>query len=286
MARTLGVAGIQMEVAWGVDNSDAMLGYLNRVSLLFPWVDVVIFSELCVCGIDINLAQPIPNPTLDKLTEWAMKEKKWLIPGSFYEKSSDKVFNTAVVISPEGEITAKYHKIFPWRPIEPGDAGDEFCTFDIPGKGRFGLCICYDVWFPEVARNLAWLGAEAIFCPTATYTSDRSQEMILAQAAAISNQLYFFNVNGLGLGGVGQSIFVDPEGHVLQTSGQAPLIMTEVIDLDTVSRVREYGTIGTSQVWKDLANFRGQFPMYAGDIGQGQVFKELGPLKLHRKIGD
>ena len=284
MARTLGVAGIQMEVAWGVDNTDAMMVNLNRVALLFPWVDIVIFSELCVCGIDIDLAQPIPNETLEKLAGWAQKEKKWLIPGSFYEKARDKVYNTAVVISPDGEIIARYRKIFPWRPIEPGDAGDEFCIFDIPDKGRFGLCICYDVWFPEVARNLAWMGAEAIICPTATYTSDRSQELILAQANAISNQLYFFNVNGLGIGGVGRSIFVDPQGRVLQTSGEAEVIMTEVIDLDVVTRVREYGTLGTSQVWKDLAGFKGKFPMYDNDIGKGEIFKNLGPTKLHRKI--
>ena len=285
MARTLGVAGIQMKVAWGVDNSDAMLACLNRVALLFPWVDVVMFSELCVCGIDINLAQPIPNSSLDKLIEWAGNEKKWLIPGSFYEKAQDKVYNTIVVISPEGEVVAKYRKIFPWRPIETGDAGNELCIFDIPGKGRFGLCTCYDVWFPEVARNLAWMGAEAIFCPTATYTSDRAQELVLAQAAAISNQMFFFNVNGLGIGGIGRSIFVDPEGRVLQTSGEAAIIMTEVIDLDTVARVREYGSFGTNQVWKDLAGFSGEFPMYAGDIRRGDIYKSLGPLKLNRKIG-
>lgn len=285
MARTVGIAGIQMEVTWGADNYEAMMANLNRIALLFPWVDIVLFSELCVCGMDINLAQPIPNPVLDKFADWAKKGKKWLIPGSFYETSRDKIYNTAVVISPDGEIVARYRKIFPWRPIEPGDAGDEFCVFDIPGKGRFGLCICYDVWFPEVARNLAWMGAEAIFCPTATYTSDRSQEKVLAQAAAISNQLFFFNVNGLGAGGIGQSIFVDPEGRVLQTSGEAPLMMTEVIDLDAVSRVREYGTLGTSQIWKDFANFRGEFPIYQDRERQGEIFKSLGPLELHRKIG-
>ena len=106
----------------------------------------------------------------------------------------------------------------------------------------------------------------------------------MAQANAISNQLYFFNVNGLGIGGVGRSIFVDPEGRVLQTSGEAEVIMTEVIDLDVVTRVREYGTLGTSQVWKDLANFKGKFPMYDNDIGKGEVFTNLGPAKLHKKI--
>lgn len=43
-----------------------------------------------------------------------------------------------------------------------------------------------------IKLNLAWMGAEAIFCPTATYTSDRTQEKILAQANAISNQLWFY----------------------------------------------------------------------------------------------
>ena len=128
------------------------------------------------------------------------------------------------------------------------------------------------------------MGAEAVFCPTATYTSDRSQEMILAQANAISNQLFFFNVNGLGVGGVGCSIFVDPQGRVLQTSGESELIMTEVIDLDLVSRVREYGTLGTSQVWKDLGNFKGKFPIYQDDILKGELFKSLGPLELHKRI--
>jgi predicted amidohydrolase len=286
MARTLGIAGIQMKVVHGEDNTDMMLKKLEAVAALFPWVDIICFSELCVSGVDMGLAMPIPNTSLDRIIGWSRENSKWIIPGSFYEKDEDKIYNTAVVISPEGEIVAKYRKIFPWRPLEETEAGEEFCIFDIPNKGRFGLCICFDIWFPEVARNLAWMGAEAVFCPTATYTSDRSQEMILAQANAISNQFYFFNVNGLGVGGVGQSIFVDPEGRVLQTSGEAEIIMTEVIDLDRVSHVREYGTVGQCQVWKMLANFNGKFAVYQEDILKGDIFKSIGPLKLHKKIGN
>ncbi len=285
MARNLGIAGIQMNVVHGQDNTDAMLKKLNTVAALFPWVDIICFSELCMSGVDMSLAMPIPNSSLDRIIGWALKNNKWVIPGSLYEKEKDKIYNTAVVISPDGEIVAKYRKIFPWRPLEEIEAGKEFCIFDIPKKGRFGLCICFDVWFPEVTRNLAWMGAEAIFCPTATYTSDRPQEMILAQANAISNQLYFFNVNGLGVGGVGQSIFVDPEGRVLQTSGEAEIIMTEVIDLDHTSRVREYGTVGQCQIWKALANFKGNFPAYQDDILNGDIYKSIGPMKLHKKIG-
>jgi len=247
MARYLGIAGIQMEVVRGEDNSEAMMEKLNVVATSFPWVDMVLFSELCVCGLNFDLAQPIPNPTIDRFCEWAMREKKWLIPGSLYEKDHGKIYNTSIVISPDGVIKAKYRKLFPWAPLEQSEAGKEFCVFDIPGKGRFGLCICYDQWFPEVIRTLAWMGAEAVFNPTATYTSDRSLELILAQANGIANQLYFLSINGVGGGGIGRSIFVDPEGRVLQVSGEREMILTEVIDLDGVSRVREYGTLGLCQ---------------------------------------
>jgi predicted amidohydrolase len=284
MARNLGIAGIQMHVDHGRDNTDGMLKQLDTVAALFPWVDIICFSELCMSGLDMNLAMPIPNPSLDRIIGWAQNNKKWIIPGSFYEKEKHKIYNTSLVVSPDGKIAARYRKIFPWRPLEEVAAGEDFCIFDIPKKGRFGLCICYDIWFPELTRSLAWMGAEAVFCPTATYTSDRAQELIMARANAISNQLYLFNINGLGVGGVGQSIFVDPEGRVLQTSGEAEIIMTEIIDLDHTSRVREYGTMGQCQLWKALANFKGKFPVYQRDMRKGDIFKSIGPLKLHKKI--
>jgi len=285
MARYLGIAGVQMEVVRGGDHAGAAMRLLKEVASSFPWVDLVLFSELCLHGLDPSLKEPVPGPTLDPFVQWARKEKKWLVPGSFFEKEGKKVFNTAVAISPRGEIVAKYRKIFPWRPLEKTDPGDSFCVFDIPGKGRFGLCICYDQWFPEVVRTLAWMGAEAILHPTATTTSDRPQELILSQAQAIINQVYFLSVNGVGAGGVGKSIFVDPEGRVLQMAGERETILTEVIDLDAVERVREYGTLGLSQLWKDLRSFRKRFPIYQQGVQRGRVFKTLGDLRHHRKIG-
>jgi formamidase len=52
-----------------------------------------------------------------------------------------------------------------------------------------GLAICYDGFFPEVIRQLAWLGAEVVIQPTLTTTSDREAELIAARANAIFNQL-------------------------------------------------------------------------------------------------
>ena len=286
MSRNIGIAGIQMTVARGEDNSDAMLAKIKSIALLFPWVDIIFFSELCLSGVDIELALTNPSLALDRFTQLAQEEKKWIIPGSFYEKQGDTIYNTAVVISPGGEIVARYRKIFPWKPLEDSSPGEEFCIFDIPGKGRCGLCICYDQWFPEMARTLAWMGAEAVFCPTATITPDRSQEIVMAQANAIANQIYWFSLNGVGAGGIGRSVFVDPEGRILQKSGDGEQYMTEIIDLDLVSRVREYGTMGQCQVWKEFGNFKGKFPVYEDGKSKGEIFKSLGPLKLHKKIDD
>ncbi len=285
MARYFGIAGVQMEIINGKEVLESMLHQLKLISESFPWVDLVLFSELCYSR-DMNLAQSIPNNAIDAFCNWAAKENKWLVPGSMFEKAKGKIYNTAIVISSAGKIVAKYRKMYPWRPLELSDAGEKFCVFDIPNKGRFGICICYDQWFPELIRNLAWMGAEIILHPTATYTSDRTMELSISKAQALFNQLYFISVNGVGQGGIGRSIFVDPEGHVLQVSGERETILTEIVDLDTVTRVREYGTLGLSQVLKDFRDFRHEFPVYRESIREGEGFIHLGPSRLHKKIGN
>lgn len=286
MSRNLGIAGIQMTVARGEDNSEPMLARMKHVALLFPWVDLIFFSELCLSGLDMKMTLSDSGRGLEKFSRFAAKENKWVIPGSFYEKKGGRIYNTAAVISPDGEIVTSYSKMFPWRPLETSAPGKDFCAFDIPGKGRFGLCICYDQWFPEVARTLAWMGAEAVFCPTATITPDREQEIIMSRSNAIANQVYWFSLNGLGAGGIGQSVFVDPEGRILQRAGAGEQYLTEIIDLDLVSRVREYGTMGHCQVLKEFGSYKGTFPVYEDEWSKAEVFKSLGPVKLHKKLTD
>lgn len=70
-----------------------------------------------------------------------------------------------------------------------------------------------------------------------------------------------------------------------QVAGERETILTEVIDLDLVHRVREYGTLGLSQLWKDLGNFAGEFPLYRHQIRRGRIFQGLGPLKNRQKLG-
>ena len=216
-----------------------------------------------------RVAETIPGPLTERLCALAKELGIWLVPGSFYEPGEGSaVYNTAIAIAPDGTIRAKYRKIFPWRPRETTTPGTEFVVFDIDGIGRAGLMICYDGWFPEVPRQLAWLGAEVIIQPTLTDTSDRAQELVMGWANAIVNQVFIVNVNAGGALGMGSSLIVDPEGHVLSSAGEGEAELTEVIDLDAVVRTREYGTAGLSRMWTQLAeDTEGlRLPLYGGDF--------------------
>jgi formamidase len=161
------------------------------------------------------------------------------------------VHNTAIAFSPDGEIAAVYRKLFPWRPFEDTDPGtDPAAVFEIPGKGIVGLMICYDGWFPEVARGLALQGAELIAQPTATTTPDREEEVVLARSNAIVNQVFLFNPNMVSTFGQGRSVGVDPEGRILFEAGAGEELLVEIVDMARVAEVRRRGTRGISRPWQ------------------------------------
>jgi formamidase len=189
-----------------------------------------------------ELAVEVPGPLTEQLGRIARDNGVWLFPGSVYERAGDgRVHNTALVLSPEGELVARYRKVFPWQPHESSAPGDGFVTFDIPDVGRIGLSICYDGSFPETCRELAWMGAEAVLQVSLTTTSDRTQEIVMARANAIFNQLYLVSLNAGLPAGLGRSVRLQ--------AGDGEELLTDVLDLDAVTRVREYGTGGVSRLW-------------------------------------
>ena len=226
-------------------------------------------------------ADAIPGPRSDLLCELATRLNVWLLPGTVYERARDgRIHNTAMMISPEGEIVARYRKCFPWRPWEHSAPGDSFVVLEVPGCGCVGLSICYDTWFPEVARHLAWMGAEVILQPSLTPTADRAQELVLARAAAIANQVFIVNVNAAAPSATGQSIVIDPEGNVLLLAGEASASLTQVLDLSAVERVRRFGTAGLNRPWSQM---RAGDPLLSMPLYGGQ----LDPSRWHpRVIGD
>ena len=168
-------------------------------------------------------AEPLDGPRVTELRQLAADLGIWLVPGSVCERGPEgQLFNTQLVLSPEGELAGYYRKIFPWRPFEPYDPGRPVHHRGPAGIGRAGLNICYDAWFPEVTRQLAWMGAEVILNVVKTTTPDREQELVLAQANAIVNQVFMVSVNCAGPTGKGLSIIVDPEGRHHRSGRRRP----------------------------------------------------------------
>ena len=279
------IAGIQMDVSASHSNIEAMGFRLDVLMARFPWVQMVLFSELCAFGPLPGHAQPLPGPAEETFCQMAARHKIWLIPGSLYEQFDGRIYNTAPVINPDGVVIGRYRKMFPILPYEDSvTAGSEFLVFDVPDVGRFGVSICYDMWFPETSRTLATMGAEVILHPTLTDTIDRDVELSIARATAATNQCYFFDVNGVGAGGVGRSIIVGPSGYVIhQAQGGEETIPVE-INLDRVRREREVGILGIGQPLKSFRDRPVDFPAYRrGDPSAEEYLNSLGPLAVPQR---
>ena len=273
------IAGIQMPVSAETENLTNMGKRLNLLMYRFPWVQMVLFSELCAFGPAPKHAQPVPGPAESAFCEMAARHRIWLIPGSIFERRDDGIYNTMPVIDPAGQVIARYRKMFPFQPYEIGiRPGTEFVVFDVPNIGRFGVSICYDMWFPETTRQLAALGAEVILHPTLTDTIDRDVELPIARASATVNQCYFFDVNGIGDGGTGRSIIVDPSGYVLHEAGSGAELMPVEIDLDRVRRQRDAGIRGLGQSLKSFRDRPVDFPVYQRSGPTETYLQSLGPL--------
>ncbi len=277
--RKFAIAGLQLELSKG-DNVDRLCAEIRIAKKRFPWLDMVVLGELNAYGTPLENAEPLGGRAERAFARVAQETGLWLIPGSLYEWRDDKIFNMSPVINPAGEIIARYRKIFPFLPYEQDvAAGDKLVTFDVPNVGRFGVIICYDIWFPETVRSLAWLGAEAIICPTLTNTIDRDVELAMARSNAAMNQCYVFNVNACGPLAFGRSIVCGPGGEVIHQATTAQEIFPVELDFDYVGRVRERGWQGLGQVLKSFRQNTMQFPAYV--VGtSSSALDALGPLKL------
>ncbi len=277
------IAGVQMYVNALQPNVDEMMHRLDVLMMRFPWTQMVLFSELAPFGPLERFKLPPENETIDRFCEAARRHKIWLIPGSMFLTNPEdgRVYNTSLVINPDGEVIRRYAKMFPFLPYESGIApGKDFCVFDVPDVGRFGLSICYDMWFPETTRQLTSQGVEVLLHPVLTGTTDRDAELAIARATAAQFQCYVIDVNGLGAGGVGKSLVVDPTSLVLhQSAGQEDMFPIE-IDLSMVRRQRETGMKGLGQVLKSFRDRSTDFSVYDRESGVDDYLKTLGPLEV------
>ncbi len=131
-----------------------------------------------------EVAEPIPGPSTAYFGELAKKHDLYIVAG-LVERAGHLVYNTAALLGPDGTLVGKYRKVtLPRGEIEGGICpGDEYPVF--PTRfGKLGMMICYDGFFPEVARQLTIRGAEVIAWPV------WGCNPLLARARACENHVY------------------------------------------------------------------------------------------------
>lgn len=191
--------------------------------------DLVIFPELSLTGYVLKdqlyeLAEPIPGSSTKIIEDIAKKAKLHLVFGmpELSEKTQATLYNTAVLVGPEGFI-GKYrkmylpnHSVFEEKRYFRG--GYETAAFDTD-LGKIGLTICYDMFFPEVSRLTRLKGAQVIVCISASPAVRRAFFETLTAARAIENTAFLIYVNLVGIeNGLqfwGGSRLVGPQGKVL-----------------------------------------------------------------------
>jgi predicted amidohydrolase len=131
-----------------------------------------------------EVAEPVPGPSTDYFCRLAKKHGVYLVV-SLYERDGRVVYNVAVLIGPDGRVLGKYRKVcLPHAEIEAGVMpGDDYPVFETR-LGKIGMMVCYDGFFPEVARELTRRGAEVIAWPV------WGCDPLLARARANENRVF------------------------------------------------------------------------------------------------
>jgi predicted amidohydrolase len=172
----------------------------------------------------LEVAEPMDGPWIQKTRSLARELKVYLLLG-FAERRQDKVYNTAAVFSPQGELLARYSKSHTGGELF-NEQGSEFPVFSTP-LGRMGILICFDRQLPETARILAIKGAQFILVPAFGLASTEMNEDILMRTRAYENAVYAAHVHPVN------TFIVDPDGTIIaQSRGDGEEIVMARIALD------------------------------------------------------
>jgi len=191
-----------------------------------------------------EVAEIIPGPTTGYFGELAKKNNLHIVV-SLYERDGHLVYNTAVLIGPDGRLMGKYRKVcLPPSEVADGIApGNDYPVFDTK-FGKVGLMICYDGFFPEVARELSNRGAEIIAWPV------WGCNPLLAQARACENHVYLVSsCYAEPQDGWMISAIFDQTGKPIAQAGKRGTVAVAEVDLSQAY-------IGP----RNLGNFRSMLP--------------------------
>ena len=219
-----------------------------------------------------SIVEEDDDPTLARLRELARMLGLYLHVGSLAIRvTPDKAANRSFLISPSGDIAARYDKIHmfdvdlkggeSYRESRNFRAGDLAVVSDLPW-GRLGLTVCYDLRFPSLYRALAEAGAVFLAIPSAfTRQTGEAHWHVLTRARAIETGCFVFAAaqggkHENGRETFGHSLVVDPWGRILAEGGTEPGVIVAEIDP------------------AEVATARGRIP----SLGHGRRFEMIEPM--------
>jgi predicted amidohydrolase len=204
----------------------------------------------------IARADKIAAETIDFLQTAAQRYQITLVGGGFpVPVDQTKVYNTAVIVAPDGEIVSRYEKVHlfdvdlpdgnTYRESHTVMSGSLLPTvYESPALGNLGLSVCYDVRFPELYRHLSQQGVDVLFVPAAfTAFTGKDHWEVLLRARAIENTAYVVAPAQTGTHYArrqthGHATIIDPWGVVLADAGTEVGIAIAEIDPQRIAQVR------------------------------------------------
>lgn len=222
--------------------------------------DTIVLPEMWNTGYALsdltNIADHEAEPSTSFLSNLAQTHHINIVGGSIGNQKQGKFYNTSLVFDRKGKLVYQYDKIHLVPMLdEPSyltGGRQKVHTFELD-QIKMGLIICYDLRFPELARQLALSGAQVLHVVAEWPSARRNHWKTLQTARAIENQFFVVSSNAVGSYNgteyAGESMIINPWGTTIKIGGQNKSeTLTATLDLSIVPKIREEVPVFASRV--------------------------------------